>query len=64
MLQPSPGDQRKILADVSGEEVEAWLLRNGLVKPNNAVPGADQPAVCPTNFRVPAPAASGIGFRR
>jgi monothiol glutaredoxin len=36
-LQPTLDVDGRILADVSGEEVEAWLLQNGYVKPTDAV---------------------------
>ena len=32
-LQPTLEIDGHILADVSGEEVEAWLIKNGIVKP-------------------------------
>ena len=35
-----------MLADVSGEEVENYLLSNDLVKPNNAAPDAPTNAAC------------------
>ena len=40
-LQPTLDIDGQIVADVSGDEVEAWLLRNGYVKPNTA--GTDVP---------------------
>jgi monothiol glutaredoxin len=33
-LQPTLEIDGQILADVSGEEVEAWLIQKGYVKPN------------------------------
>jgi len=33
-LQPTLEIDGKMLADVSGEEVEAWLIQNGYVKPS------------------------------
>ena len=33
-LQPTLEIDGHILADVSGEEVEAWLIKNGVVKPS------------------------------
>ena len=41
MLSPCVEINGHMLADVSGDEVEAWLLRNGYVKPNTA--GTDVP---------------------
>jgi glutaredoxin len=35
-LQPTIEIDGKILADVSGEEVEAWLISNGFVQPSEA----------------------------
>ena len=64
MLQPSLEINGQILADVSGEEVEAWLLKNGLAKPNNAVPEVPINQPCAHEMPGAAPAASGIGFRR
>jgi monothiol glutaredoxin len=58
--QPTVEIGGKILADVSGEEVEAWMLENGLVKPNERIPDApiDQP--CAHELPQGAP----MGFRR
>lgn len=35
-LQPTLEIDGHILADVSGEEVEAWLIKNGYVRPSTA----------------------------
>ena len=35
-LQPTIEIDGKILADVSGDEVEAWLIQNGYVESNSA----------------------------
>jgi glutaredoxin len=45
MLSPCVEINGQMLADVSGEEVEAWLLANGVVSPNANQPEApiDQP---------------------
>jgi glutaredoxin len=47
MLSPCVEINGRMVADVSGEEVEAYLLANNLVAPNNRDPEApiDQP--CP-----------------
>src|SRR5204863_3166450 len=47
MLSPCVEINGRMVADVSGEEVEAYLLANKLVAPNNSAPEApiDQP--CP-----------------
>ncbi len=40
MLSPCVEINGQMLADISGEEVEAWMLTQGLVQPNAAVPEA------------------------
>jgi len=52
MKQPTVEINGHILADVSGEEVEAWMVANGVVKPNGTAPEA------PTN----QPCANEIPF--
>ena len=42
-LSPCVEIDGKILADVSGEEVEAWMIQNGYIKPSDA------PTDAPTN---------------
>lgn len=42
-LQPTLDVGGQIVADVSGDELEAWLIRNGVVTPNTA------PVPVPTN---------------
>jgi monothiol glutaredoxin len=58
-LSPCVEVNGKMLADVSGEEVEAWMLANQVVQPNERRPEApiDQP--CADEL----PHASPIGFR-
>lgn len=46
-LQPTVEIDGKILADVSGEELEGWLIENGYVK------SSDSPADAPTNAPCP-----------
>jgi monothiol glutaredoxin len=60
MLSPCVEIDGQVLADVSGEEVEAWMLQRGVVKPNERQPDApiDQP--CAHEL----PQASSVGFRR
>lgn len=53
MLSPCVEINGHMLADVSGEEVEAYLLAHGLVQPN------DRPTDAPTN----APCAHEIPIR-
>jgi monothiol glutaredoxin len=59
-LQPTLDIDGKIVADVSGDEVEAWLIQNGYVKPS--VAGTDVPtnAACADH---PAP-ATNVKFGR
>lgn len=59
-LSPCVEVNGHMLADVSGEEVEAWLLANRVVRPNDRVPEA--PIDKPCAHEIPAPAP--IGFRR
>ena len=63
MKQPSVEINGHILADVSGEEIEAWMLQKGVVRSNDR--GYDAPInqPCPNELPGGAPAA-GIGFRR
>jgi len=60
MLSPCVEVNGRMLADVSGEEVEAFLLANQLVRPNDAAPDApiDQP--CAHEL----PGAAPMQFRR
>lgn len=64
MLSPCVEINGEMLADVSGEEVEAWMLKNGIVRTNNA--GYEAPIDQPCAHEMPgaAPADSGIAFRR
>lgn len=64
MKQPSMEINGHILADVSGEEVEAWLLQNGLVAPNATVPAVPINQPCAHELPGGAPQPAGIGFRR
>ena len=58
MLSPCVEINGKMLADISGEEVEAWMLANQIVTPNDRVPDApinqpcahEMPASAPLNF--------------
>lgn len=47
MLSPCVEIDGRMLADVSGEEVEAFMLANGLIKPSSAEPDAPINAPCP-----------------
>lgn len=54
MLSPCVEVNGRMLADVSGEEVEAFLLANQLVSQNNRAPDAPTNAPCPTEEHTPA----------
>lgn len=63
MRQPCLEINGQILADVSGEEVEAWMLQSGLVRDNDR--GYEAPINQPCPGEMPgASSPSGIGFRR
>ena len=46
MLSPCVEINGQMLADVSGEEVEAWMLANNIVQPNDRVPDAPTNQSC------------------
>lgn len=48
-LQPTLDIDGTIVADVSGDEVEAWLIKNGYVKPSDAPVDAPTNAACATH---------------
>jgi monothiol glutaredoxin len=58
MLSPCVEINGHMLPDISGEEVEAWMLANQVVTPNDRVPEApinqpcanEMPASAPLNF--------------
>ncbi len=50
MLSPCVEINGQMLPDISGEEVEAWMLANKIVTPNDPrARSADQPALRPRN---------------
>jgi len=59
MLSPCVEIDGQMLPDISGEEVEAWMLSKGLIQPNDAKPDAptnqpcahEMPPSSPLNFR-------------
>ncbi len=59
MLSPCVEINGRMLADVSGEEVEAFMLANGLVQPSSAEPDAPINAPCPDEM----PQAQTMQFR-
>ena len=46
MLSPCVEINGQMLADISGEEVEAWMLANNVVKPNERQPDAPTNQPC------------------
>jgi monothiol glutaredoxin len=48
-LQPTLDIDGQIVADVSGDEVEAWLIQKGYVKPNAAAADVPTNAACQTH---------------
>ena len=59
-LSPCVEINGHMLPDISGEEVEAWMLSRGLVQPNAKVPEAPTNQACAHE----TPAPTGIAFRR
>lgn len=59
-LQPTLEIDGKIIADVSGDEVESWLVKNGYVGKSEASAGVPTNASCQDH---PAPTAN-VGFGR
>ncbi|MGD0812344.1 MAG: glutaredoxin [Verrucomicrobiota bacterium] len=59
MLSPCVEVNGKMLPDVSGEEVEAYLLANHLVSANDRTPEAPINQACPNEM----PQASPLNFR-
>lgn len=45
-LSPCVEINGQMLADISGEEVEAWMLANSIVQPNDRVPDAPTNQSC------------------
>jgi glutaredoxin len=46
MLSPCVEINGQMLADISGEEVEAWMLANKIVSPNDRIPDAPTNQPC------------------
>lgn len=61
MLSPCVEINGHMLPDVSGEEVERWMLAQGIVRPNDRQPDAPINQPC-ANEATPAP--SSVGFKR
>jgi glutaredoxin len=60
MLSPCVEVNGQMLADVSGEEVEAWMLANQVVSPNSRTPDAPINQPCANEL----PPALQMQFRR
>jgi monothiol glutaredoxin len=60
MLSPCVEVNGRMLADISGEEVEAYLLANNLVAANNSAPDAPTNQPCAHEM----PQAEPMQFRR
>ena len=60
MLSPCVEINGHMLADISGEEVEAWMLANKLVAPNTRQPDAPTNQPCAHEM----PQATPMQFRR
>jgi monothiol glutaredoxin len=58
MLSPCVEINGTMLPDISGEEVEAWMLQNRIVQPNDLVPEA--PINQPCAHEIPQAAAIGL----
>ena len=62
MLSPCVEINGQMLADVSGDEVEAWLLANNIVKPNDRQ--IESPINQPCAHKMPQGAEMNFGIRR
>jgi monothiol glutaredoxin len=51
MLSPCVEINGQMLADISGEEVEAWMLANSVVQPNDLEPEAPIDRACDAHQR-------------
>jgi len=56
MLSPCVEINGHMLPDISGEEVEAWLLANNIVAPNDRVPEAPTNQACSKHTHLFEPA--------
>ena len=59
MMQPCVEINGHMLADVSGDEVEAWMLANNVVEPTNAEADAPTDQSCPDEI----PEGQSIQFK-
>lgn len=60
MLSPCVEIDGRMLPDISGEEVEAYMLANGLVQPNTKLPDAPTNQPCAHEM----PAGAPMAFKR
>lgn len=60
MLSPCVEINGQMLADISGEEVEAWMLKNNIVTPNDRKPDAPTNQPCAHEM----PGAQTLNFIR
>ena len=60
MLSPCVEVNGHMLPDISGEEVEAYLLKNNLVQPNDRLPDAPTNQPCANEM----PQATSLQFKR
>lgn len=59
-LSPCVEINGTMLADISGEEVETWMIANGIIAPNDAEPDAPIDSAC-TDAQHAAMAAGQVG---
>ncbi len=59
-LSPCVEINGNMLPDISGEEVEAWMLKQGLVQPNERQPEVPTNQPCANEL----PTAAPLSFRR
>jgi monothiol glutaredoxin len=62
MLSPCVEINGHMLPDISGEEVEAWMLANSVVTPNERVP--ESPTNQPCAHEMPQASPMSFGVRR
>jgi monothiol glutaredoxin len=62
--QPTIEINGRMLADVSGEEVEAWMLENGIVSPNATVPEVPINQPCANEMPGASAEPAPMSFRR
>jgi monothiol glutaredoxin len=60
MLSPCVEINGHMLADISGEEVEAWMLANKVVEPNDRKPDAPTNQPCAHEMAQSAPLNFGV----